>query len=82
MGLWIIIAVLAIVPQSTNFLANFLGIGSGINLIFIFGIIGAYYLIFRLYLKIEKFDQDITKLVRLIAIENGECSEEDKDKDD
>ena len=79
--LWLLLAIFAIIPESSGFLADFLGIGRGLDLILIFGIIGAFYLIFRLYLKIEKIDQDITKLVRKIAIDKEKEFEEDlKDK--
>ncbi|MDR0900590.1 MAG: DUF2304 family protein [Methanobrevibacter sp.] len=76
--LWIFLAIFGIIPDSSTFLANFLGIGRGLDLILIFGIIGAYYLVFRLYLKIEKLDQDITKLIRLIAIDNEEKEEKEE----
>lgn len=77
-----ILAIFAVIPQSSTLLARFLGIGRGLDLIFIFGIIGAYYLIFRLYLKIEKIDQDITELVRKIAIEINDDKFEKEIKDD
>lgn len=75
--LWVLLAIFTIIPDSSTFLANFFGIGRGLDLILVFGIIGAYYLIFRLYLKIEKIDQDITELVRKIAIEKEIEFEED-----
>jgi len=67
--LWILLGVFAFVPESTGFFAEMLGIGSGVNLILIFGLIGAYYLIFRVYLRVEALDQHITDLVRKIAID-------------
>ena len=67
--LWILLIIFAIIPDSTAFLANFFGIGRGLDLIIIFGIIGAYYLLFRLYLKLEKIDQNITELVQNVAVE-------------
>lgn len=79
--LWILLAIFAISPDSSTFLAKLLGIGRGLDLILIFGIILAYYLLFRLYLKIEKIDQNITELVRKLAIEKEMEFEEDlKDK--
>ncbi|RBQ22560.1 hypothetical protein ALNOE001_17780 [Candidatus Methanobinarius endosymbioticus] len=67
--LWIVLAILAVAPESSTALANFLGIGRGLDLVIIFAIIGSYYLIFRLYLKLEKMDQDITELVRKISMD-------------
>lgn len=67
--LWVILALFAIIPESSTILANIIGIGRGLDLVLIFAIIGSYYLIFRVYLKIEKFDQDITELVRKISMD-------------
>ncbi|MCL2156867.1 MAG: DUF2304 family protein [Methanobrevibacter sp.] len=67
--LWILLAIFAIVPDSITFFANFIGIGRGLDLILIFGLIFVYYLVFRLYLKIEKIDQDITEIVRKVAFD-------------
>lgn len=67
--LWVILALFAIIPESSTILANIIGIGRGLDLVLIFAIIGSYYLIFRVYLKIEKIDQDITELVRKISMD-------------
>ena len=82
--LWFLLAIFAIIPESSGFLADFIGLGRGLDLILIFGIIGAFYLIFRLYLKIEKLDQDITELVRKISMDkelNYELELEEDKKD-
>ncbi|MDR2545293.1 MAG: DUF2304 family protein [Methanobrevibacter sp.] len=68
--LWIMLFVISLSPDSTTFLANRLGIGRGLDLLIIIGILGTYYLIFRLYLKIENINQNINKLVTEIAIHN------------
>ncbi|GAA5819585.1 MAG: DUF2304 family protein [Methanobrevibacter sp. CfCl-M3] len=70
MCLWIMLFVISLSPDSTTFLANRLGIGRGLDLLIIIGILGTYYLIFRLYLKIENINQNINKLVTEIAIHN------------
>ena len=68
--LWLILIIFTILPQSTSILANIFGIQRGLDVIIIFGIIGAYYLLFRLFLKIEKIQRNLSDLVRFIAIEN------------
>jgi len=77
--LWIFLALFAIVPESSSFLANYLGIGRGLDLIAIFGLIFVYYLVFRIYLKIEKIEHDITELVRKIAFDDKIEFEDDKE---
>ncbi|MDR0911633.1 MAG: DUF2304 family protein [Methanobrevibacter sp.] len=66
--LWVLLLIFTIVPGFTNFLAKGFGISRGIDLIIVFAIIGAYYLLFRLYLKLEKMQHDITDLIRYLAI--------------
>jgi len=81
--LWAILAIFALIPESSSILARIIGIGRGLDLVLIFGIIGSYYLIFRVYLKLEKIDQNITELVRKISMDkelNYELElEEDKE---
>ena len=79
--LWGLLVIFAIIPESSSILAIILGIHRGLDLILIFGIIGAYYLIFRVYLKIEKINQDITELVRKIAMDKELNYELDFEKD-
>jgi hypothetical protein len=79
--LWIILAIFAIIPESSTTLANLIGIGRGLDLVIIFAIIGSYYLIFRVYMKLEKMDQDITELVRKISMDK-ELNYELDDKED
>ncbi|HPA25821.1 MAG TPA: DUF2304 domain-containing protein [bacterium] len=61
---WILTAVLVWLPGSLTKIANFLGIGRGADLIFYASLILIFYLIFRIYLKLEKIEKHITKIVR------------------
>ncbi len=59
---WTTVSVLTIFPQITDKFSKILGIGSGINTAFFIAIILLLYTVFRLYIKIEKLDNDITQL--------------------
>lgn len=79
-AIWIIIIVISIFPNSTGKFASLTGIGRGLDLIFILAIIGCYYLIFKIYNMIENIEQDITHLVREIALQRENIkSEEEKE---
>lgn len=65
---WIVLIVLSIFPEATGFFANLTGIGRGLDVILILGLIGCYYLIFRIYNKIENIEQEITHIAREIAL--------------
>lgn len=65
---WLSLIIISINPNTTSYLANIIGIGRGLDLILILAIIGAYYLLFRIYIMIENLEMEITKLVRELAL--------------
>jgi len=66
--IWIAVIVVGIVPGIMSGLTVFLGIGRPIDIIVYASIIVLFYLIFRLYVRIEEMEQNITKVVREVAI--------------
>jgi len=70
--IWIIILVVFWLPQTTSYLAFLLGIGRGVDLAVYMAILICFYLIFRLYLKSDKQQKEITKLVRHLALDKEE----------
>ncbi|BDH79681.1 MAG TPA: DUF2304 family protein [Methanothermobacter sp.] len=69
---WFSLIIISISPNATSYLANVIGIGRGLDLILILAIIGAYYLLFRIYIMIENIEMEITKLVRELALREEE----------
>jgi len=65
--IWLSVLIIAFVPRITNFLSAKVGISNGFNLLVYASIMLLFYLIFRMYVKIESLEQDITKLVRELA---------------
>jgi small membrane protein len=66
---WIGTASIIIFPDATSFLAHFLGIGRGADLIMYLSLLISSYLIFRLHLALARLEQAIMALVRAIALE-------------
>lgn len=66
--IWVAIIIFALLPSFSDFFAQLLGIGRGVDLFVYIGIIILFYLIFRLYVKMEKIEKDITKVVREEAL--------------
>ena len=66
--LWVGVIVVALVPDITSFFSNLFGIGRGIDLAIYVSIILLFYLIFRMYVKLDKIEENVTKVVREIAI--------------
>jgi hypothetical protein len=69
---WAIVAVAVALPQTTDIAARFVGVGRGADLAIYISLIVLFYLVFRVYVKIEDVERDITKLVRKLALEKEE----------
>lgn len=76
MFFWIIAIVVALLPDSTFYIARLVGVGRGVDLVVYISIIAIFFLVFRLMLKYESLNKDITKLARKLAL-----SESQKEKD-
>ncbi|MDP2750655.1 MAG: DUF2304 family protein [Nanoarchaeota archaeon] len=69
--IWIGVIFVAVVPSITFTISNALGIERGVDLVIYVSIIVLFYLIFRVLVKLEMLEQEITKVVRKDAIEKG-----------
>jgi len=66
--IWLVVLIVFWLPQTTSYLAFFLGIGRGVDLAVYMAVLICFYLIFRLYLKVDRQQKEITKLVRHLAL--------------
>jgi small membrane protein len=66
---WMGAASIIIFPDATSVLARLLGIGRGADLIIYASLVVSFYLIFRIHLTLVRVEQQITELVRAIALE-------------
>lgn len=78
--IWIVLIVLSIFPETTGYFANLTGIGRGLDVILVLGLIGCYYLIFRIYNMIENIEEEITHIAREMALERENKDVEEKKK--
>ena len=67
-GVWIIGIMFAIFPDILNQFSTISGFKRGMDFAMTFSIIVLFYLMFRLYVKLDELDQTITRMVREIAI--------------
>jgi len=74
-AIWILLIIFSVYPDTTSLLASVTGIGRGLDLILIIGLIGCYYFIFKIYNMMENIEEEITHLVREIALEKGKSHE-------
>lgn len=68
--LWIGMIILVFIPGKTNFLAKLLGMERGNDAMFFLGIVALFYASYRLYVKGNEQEKEITRLIRALALKN------------
>lgn len=66
--LWVFVIVVAYTPQTTDIVARYVGVERGADLLVYTSIVVLFYALYRLFVKIERYEKEITELVRTIAI--------------
>jgi len=69
MLLWSVGLILSVEPDNASYFAKILGIGRGVDLVIYIALIVLFYLQFRLMVRLEKNNRDITKLTREKTLE-------------
>ena len=68
---WLAVGVVVLMPNATNHVARFLGVGRGADAVFYLSLVGLSYAFFRLYLRMRHVEQELTLLVRKLALERA-----------
>lgn len=66
--LWIGIGVFVWWPKVSDYLAHRIGIGRGVDALVYLSIVGLFFGMFRLYVKMEFMEHELTGLVRAMAL--------------
>lgn len=69
---WLLVAVVGLSPQTADWLARSVGVGRGADVIIYLSLMAVFYLVFRLFVKIEHVEREVTTLVRTIALKEEE----------
>jgi hypothetical protein len=78
--IWLVIIIISLYPNDTNYLANYTGIGRGLDFVLIIGLLLSFYLIFKMYNKIESIEEELTDLIRELAIQNKNTGMKEDEK--
>ena len=79
-AVWVCIAVIFWSPEIASRLALVFGIGRGADLVVYTAIIVIMYLLYRIFIRLERLNADITTLTRSIALdEHGNAEKESSD---
>jgi hypothetical protein len=74
---WVLISLgatfVAVFPDTTNFFAAMLGIWRGADLLLYASLVIISYLIFRIHLTLDRVQQEITEIVRVLALDQLEA---------
>jgi small membrane protein len=69
---WLLVIGATIWFKQTDIIANFFGVEKGADLAVYISIIALFYLIFKIIVKLDKLDKDITQIVRIVAVNKQE----------
>ena len=66
---WVVAGIVVLLPNSTAYFAKIVGIGRGADLVVYVALATVFFIIFKLMMKIELLNKDITKLTRKFALD-------------
>lgn len=78
---WIAVGLVVALPQTTEMAARFVGVGRGVDLVIYLSVLALFYLMFRLFVKIEGVEREMTRLVRKIAVDEIEEATKEQPSD-
>ncbi|MDZ4229704.1 MAG: DUF2304 domain-containing protein [Candidatus Veblenbacteria bacterium] len=70
--LWLAVAFLVLVPDSASYLANLVGVGRGSDLVVYAAVVLAFYLLFKIFLRLERNERELTTIVRSLALQGDQ----------
>jgi hypothetical protein len=73
---WLGAGIVVLLPQTADMLARFAGVGRGADMIMYLALVLLFYLLFRLYAKLEGVEREISVLVRKIALASSKEEDE------
>lgn len=68
MLIWLLGSLAILFPETTTKVARLVGIGRGVDALLYGSVVVIFYLIFRIYIKIEDTQKQITELTRKFAL--------------
>ncbi len=66
--IWIAAIVVVLIPATAAYMAAFFGIGRPVDLVVYLSIIVLFYMIFKVYVRIDNIEKNISKIITEVAI--------------
>ena len=67
---WIVVSLFAVFPQSSMVFARLFGITRGLDFIIILVFVALFYTVFKLYMLVDKMQNDLNTVVKEVALSN------------
>jgi hypothetical protein len=67
---WLAVIIVVVWPDSAATIAHLFGIGRGADVVMYIGLAVLFFIVFRLHMKIEVINRDVTKVVREKALKH------------
>lgn len=77
---WLIVLLAIVFPDETNKVAAFFNITRGADFVIYVSLLTIFYLLFRIFEKIERLEKNLTKVVRETALIKEVLQERDENK--
>ncbi|MBI4262597.1 DUF2304 family protein [Candidatus Uhrbacteria bacterium] len=68
---WVVVGGVGVYPNVASWLAIALGVGRGADAIVYVALLAIFYILFRIFTRIERIERNITALVREIALRDA-----------
>ncbi len=66
--LWALAAVVILLPQTTTTVANFFGVGRGVDFVLYASVVTLFFLVFKIFLTLDRLERRLTDVVRKDAL--------------
>ncbi|GMU25379.1 DUF2304 family protein [Patescibacteria group bacterium] len=67
-AVWLIAAIVILLPNTTTTIANLLGVGRGVDLVLYASVVALFFLVFKLFITVDGLEKKLTDLVRRDAL--------------
>ncbi|OGY51237.1 MAG: hypothetical protein A3J59_02670 [Candidatus Buchananbacteria bacterium RIFCSPHIGHO2_02_FULL_56_16] len=73
---WFLVGAATLAPQKTDVVARWVGVERGADLLVYLSIMALFFIVFKIVVRLEKIDKDLTIIVRHAALNGGKPSSE------
>jgi len=70
--MWLVVVFFAWLPKASDVIARIIGVGRGVDALVYVSVVALFYAVFRIYVKLEFIEHEITSLVRNLAVKRNE----------